>query len=408
MGNAQGVYKQTRMKRQASKGVRATAADAQIMRRESSTFSLKKDSFTTESEITSTMQVTANRHGAKQIDGKLTGLFSPGTYAEPLAALLRREFSAVPSIVNASVTIAVAGDAFTVTRAAGSFLTDGIKTGMVVRLAAAAMAAANAGKNLFVVGVTATALTVMTLDQSVLTAQGPIASTTITIPGKINYVPLTGHLNLYYTVEEWMPDAGAAGVSEVNTDVKFIQAAISMPGSGNAKIDFTALGLNQAVATVAHFVSPKAETTSAPVVAASGALLVNGVVQATVTDMSINIDGSGAVADAVVGTNVRPDVFSGKVKVSGQFTAYFNDPSLHTAYLNETTLEILSAMTADMLPGGDFITFAMSSVNINSSDTDDTETGLKRTYQYFAELNGGGGADKATEKTTLLIQDSLA
>jgi hypothetical protein len=405
MPNAQGVFKQTRIKRQAAKGTIATTGGAQIMRRESSTFALAKDTFTTESEITSTLQITANRHGARQVNGKLTGLLSPGTYSDPLSSLLRRDFAAVAPITAASITIAGAGPTYTVTRAAGSFLTDGIKVGMVGRLTAGTFNAANLNKNLFIIGLTATVATVMTIDNSALVPEGPIAASTFTVPGKVTYVPVTGHTNLYYTVEEWMADVPS---SERNTDVKFTQANISLPGSGNAKIDFTAMGLDQSGAAGAYFVTPTAETTSAPCVAASGALLVNGVLQAVVTDMSINIDGSGAVADAVVGSNVRPDVFSGKVKVSGSFTAYFSDPALHTAYLNESVVQILSVLTSDAIAGADFISFAMSSVNLNSSDPDDVETGTKRTYQFQAELNAAGGVGVATEKTTLQIQDSQA
>lgn len=409
--NAQGVYKQTRIRRQAAKGTLAPAAGGgQVMRRESSTFGLKKDTFSTETEITQTMQVTANRHGAKQVDGKITGLFSAGTYSDPLAALLRRDFAAVSAIANASISIAnaaVAGgvQTYTVSRAAGSFLTDNVKVGMVARLTAGGFNAANSNKNLFIIAVAASALTVLTLDQSTLAVEGPIASATLSFPGKASFIPSSGHTNVYYTVEEWMADVA---VSERNLDVKFTQAAISLPGSGNAKIDFTAMGLDQTSAGAAYFTAPTVETTTAPCAAASGALLVNGVPQAVITDLSITVDGSGAVADAVVGTNLRPDVFSGKVKVSGQFTAYFQDASIHNAFLQEQTIQILSAMTADMSPASDFIAFAMCSVNINSSDPDDAETGIKRTYQYVAEYNAAGGAGKATELTTLQVQDSQA
>jgi hypothetical protein len=404
--NAQGVFKQTRIKRQTARGVTATAAaGGQIMRRETSVFEMQKDTFTTESEITSTQQITANRHGAKQIAGKLTGLLSPGTYSDPLGALLRRDFAAVTAVTGASITVAGAGPTYTITRAAGSWLTDGFKVGMVTRLTAGAFNAANLNKNLFIVGATALVLSVLTLDGSSLVAEGPIAAATASIPGKVTYTPVTGQTVTYYTVEEWMPDAG---VSELNTDVKFTQAALSLPGTGNAKIDFTAMGLNQTSGVAAYFQAPTVETTTSPCVAASGALLVNGVAQATVTDLSFTIDGSGAMANAVVGTTVRPDVFSGKVKVSGQFTAYFQDSTFHTAFLNESVLSILSALAADSSANADFITFAMSSVNINSSTPEDVETGFKRTYKFQAELNAAGGAGTATEKTTLQIHDSQA
>lgn len=406
MANAQGVNKQTRIGRQTAKGTMAVAAlaTAKVMRRESSTFAVKKDTFTTESEITSTMQITSNRHGAKQVDGKLTGLLSPGTYSDPLSALLRRDFAAVTAITGASITIAGTGP-YTITRAAGSFLTDGIKVGMVIRPTAGAFNAANLNRNLFVIALTATVATVIPVDGSTLVAEGPIAAATVSIPGKSTFIPSAGHTNIYYTVEEWMSDVPS---SERNLDVKFSQANLSMPGSGNAKIDFSALGLDQTSGVAQYFTAALPETSTAPCVAASGVLMVNSVQQAVITDMSVAIDGSAAAADAVVGSVLRPDVFSGKVKVSGSFTAYFSDPTLHAAFLNETQMQILSVLAADGSPNGDFISFAMYAVKINSSDPDDAETGMKRTYQFQATYNAAGGAGQATEKTTLFVQDSQA
>lgn len=407
MANAQGVNKQTRIGRQSAKGTMAVAAlaTARVMRRETSTFGLKKDTFTTESEITSTMQITSNRHGAKQVDGKLAGLLSPGTYADPLSALLRRDFTAVSPIAGASITVAGAGPTYTLTRAAGSFFTDGINVGMVIRPTAGAFNAANLNRNMFVVGLTATVATVIPVDGGALVAEGPIASATVSVPGKVSYIPTSGHTNVYYTVEEWMSDVPA---SERNIDVKFSQANLSMPGSGNAKIDFSALGLDQKLAGAQYFTAALPETTSSPCVAASGVLMVNGVQQAVITDLSVAIDGSAAAADPVVGSTLRPDVFSGKVKVSGSFTAYFADSTLHSAFLNETQMQILSVLAADGAPNGDFISMAMYAVKINSSDPDDAETGMKRTYQFQATYNAAGGAGQPTEKTTLLVQDSLA
>lgn len=405
---AQGVNKQVRLARQTAKGTIAAtnAASAQIYRRESASFELAKESYTTESEITSTQQVKSNRHGVKIVNGKLTDILSPGTFADPLSGLLRRDFAAVSAITGASITIAAgAGSAYTVTRAAGSFLTDGIKIGMVVRLTAGSFTAGNLNNNLFVTGVTALVLTVLVLNGSTLTAEGPIASATVTVPGKVTYIPDTGHTNIYYTAEEWYPDSS---VSERSTDVRFATANISLPGTGNSKIDFTAIGLNQTSAGSVYFTAPTAETTTDALAAANGLLLVNGVSQAVVTDLTINIDGKTQGADGVVGTNVRPDVFRGKVMVTGSFTAYFEDSTIPNLFLNETSISILSALAAGSAANADFITFAMTAVKLNSSTRDDAETGLKRTYNYVATYNSAGGAALANTATTIQVHDSQA
>jgi hypothetical protein len=405
MSLAQGVFKRTAISRQVTKGTLALAGGGQIVRREQSTFELSKETYTTESEITSTQQVTSSRHGVKLVNGKITGILSPLTYSDPLSAVMRRDFATVAAITGASITIAGAGPTYTVTRAAGSFLTDGVKIGMGVRLTAGAFNVANLNKTLLVIGVTATVLTVMTVNGSTLFAEGPITAATVSVPGKVTFVPTTGHTNVYHTVEEFYPDVP---FSERNLDCKFTQASLSLPGTGNAKIDFTANGLNQTNATTAYFTAPTAETTTQSLVAASGLLLVGGVAQAIVTDLSINIDGKGNPADGVVGTDIRPDIFVGKVMVSGSFTAYFDSGVIPALFTGEVSTSVVSALTAGSAANADFMTFTMSDVRINSNTPDDNETGLKRTFNYVAVLNAAGGAALATQLTTLQIQDSAA
>lgn len=401
----QGVYKQTRIKRQSAKGVLAGTSLGQIMRRENSKFELVKETYTTESEINSAQQLASVRHGAKTINGNIDGILSPGTYSDPLSAVMRKDFAAVSAITAASITIASSGSGYTLTRAAGSFLTDGIKIGMVVRLTAGSFAAGNLNKNILVTNVTALVLTGIVLNKLSLTPEGPIASATVSVPGKVTYVPVSGHTDPYYTVEEWYP---VAGVSERNLDVKFVKADLSLPGTGNAKIKFTALGLDQTSDTSAYFTSPAAESTTDALAAANGVLLVDGVAVATVTDLSINIDGKGAVADAVVGTDVRPDVFRGMLMVSGSFTAYFEGGTVPDLFRNETQTSIISALTAGAAANADVMTSTMTAIKLTSNTPDDNQTGLKRTYNYTAYRNSAGGTGTANHATTLMVQDSQA
>lgn len=403
MAVSQGIFKQTRLARQAAKGTLAPAGGGAIIRREQSTFELAKESYTTESEITATQQITSSRHGMRIVNGKLTGIFSPGTYADPLSAVLRKDFTAVTSLTGLSITVAGTPGAYTLTTT--GLLAGGIKVGMVIRITAGTGLNADVlNKNFLVTACTATVATVAVLNGSTITT-GSGTACTIAIPGKISYTPVTGHTSIYHTVEEWYPDVP---FSERNLDVKFTQANLSLPGTGNAKIDFTAIGLNQTNAAAAYFTAPTAETTTDSLVAASGLLLVGGVPQATITDLNIAIDGKGAAADGVVGSDIRPDVFVGKVSVSGSFTAYFDSATVPNMFVNETATSIVSALTAGTAANADFVTLTMSNVRINSSTPGDNETGLKRTYNFVAVLNAAGGSGTATEKTTLFVQDSAA
>lgn len=406
MSVSQGVSAQLRFKRQSAKGTLAGTSAGQILRRESATFELQKESYDTASEITSTQQIKSVRHGVKQIAGAISGLLSPGTYSDLIGALLRRDFAAVSASTGVSVTIAGSGPTYTITRAAGSWLTDGYKNGMVVRLSAGSLNAANINKNLLITAVTsATVLTVQPVNGVALVAEGPITGTTITATGKSTYIPTTGHSNIYYTFETWEPDVPS---SEVNQDVQIGQAQFSLPGSGNAKVSFNAIGLDQTKSASVYFTSPTAETSTDVAVASAGILYVNGASIATITDLNFTVDGNVNAADAVVGSTTRPDVFRGKVSVKGSFTAYFDATTIPNLFLNETAIAIIGVLAAGTSATADFISYAIPQLKLTSDTPDDNETGRKRTYNFTAYYNSTGGAGVATEQTTLLIQDSAA
>jgi hypothetical protein len=407
MGLAQGTNKEIRFKRQASKGTVAGTSAGQKLRRVTGGFELQKETYNTADEITSTRQMLSSRHGVKLVNGSLNGLLSPGTYSDMVSALLRRDYAAVSAITSLSITIAGSGP-YTVTRASGDFLAGGIKVGMVVRLTAGTFNAANLNKNLLVTGVTATVITCVPLNGVALVAEGPIASATVAVPGKVTYVPSTGHTNVYYGIEEWYPDADATGVSELSNDVKVGSASFSLPGSGNATIDLSFMGLSQTRATSVYFTSPTAETTTDVLVAASGALYVGGVAQAIITDLNMEVSANQTAADGVVGSTTRPDIFDGKVTVTGSFTAYFDSVTIANAFVNETETSILSALTAGTTAAADFKTIYLPRIKVNTDTVDDGEVGLKRTYNFEAIYNAAGGAALATQQTTIQVQDSAA
>lgn len=402
MSIAQGTTRQFRFKRQSAKGTLAGTSAGQILRRTNGKLNLQKETYNTANELTSTQQMKSSRHGVKQATGNLSGLVSPGTYGDFLQALLRQDAAATSAITGASITIAGAGP-YTLTRAAGSYLTDGIKVGDVVRLTAGTFTAGNLNKNLLVTGVTALVLTVVVVNGSTLTAEGPIASATVTVPGKKTMVPETGHTNIYYTIEEWMSDIPR---SKVTQDVKVGQAQIDFPGSGNLTASFNLTGLDQTASGSVYFTAPTAETTSDVLASASGLLLVAGTASAVVTQASITINGNAQPANGVVGSDLRPDVFSGKVMVTGTFSAYFDGGTVSDAFIDETEISMIFVNTDGSEANADFMTLVMSRVKVNAEDSDDSETGSIAQYTFEALLNSTGGAGTAYDKTTVAIQDS--
>ena len=406
MGQASAVFKQVAIKEETTYGVLpVVATGAQLLRRTDASFNLTKDTYES-GEIRPDLQTADLRHGVRKVSGSLKGELSPGSYAAYLGAILKRDFAAVSPITAASITIAGTAPTYTVTRAAGSFLTDGIKVGQVVRLTAGTFNAANLNKNLFVTGVTALVLTVLVLNASALVAEGPISTATVTVPGKTTYIPLTGHTDKSYSIEEWYADISR---SETFVGCKFTKASVQLPPTGMATLDLTVAGKNhgQDPSATRYFTTPTGVSSSGVVAAVNGVLRLGGVTMATVTGMNFDIDAASS-GDPVVGSNVVPTQFAGRMKVSGQFTAYFEDGVIPAAFFAETELSIQVALTTSSDAAAEFLAFSLSRVKLGGADKADGGSGVVRTYPFTALLNSAGGAGTANEASTVAIQDSLA
>ncbi|MFZ6655937.1 phage tail tube protein [Undibacterium sp. TJN19] len=401
---AQGINKKVAYKRQTGVGVIAATSGAQYLRRKQSVFTLKRDTYNTQDEIASHQQLISERQGVQMVDGKLSGLLSPGTYSDWLAALLRRDFTAGASASAVSITVAGTGP-YTLTRAAGSYLTDGFKIGDVIRLSVGALNAANISKNFLITGLTALVATGIPLNGVALVAEGPVTGCTVTVQGKKTFTPSTGQTNIYYTVEEWSSDVT---ISEVSKDMKIGQVALKLPGTGNAEVDFTLVGLDQTSAATQYFTTPTAETTSNVLSTATGALILNGVQNGIVTNIDLTINGQETPMDGVVGSNLRPDAYRKKFLVSGTFSAMLSDSTIDALFRSETETTLVVALASDRTAAADFVSFVLPRLKIKSSTTDDGEKGIVGTYEFTALYNFAGGTGINSELTTLCLQDTLA
>lgn len=403
MAQAAGVFKTVAYKAEVTYGLVPAAASAQALRRVTSDLSLTKQTYQS-NEIRPDQQVADYRHGVRSVDGSINGELSPATYADFIAAALRRDFAAVTAITGASITVAGAGPTYTITRAAGSFLTDGVKAGDVVRLSAGAFNANNLLKNIFVVSLTATVLTVRTLNASTLTAEGPIATSTVTVFGKKTYAPTSSHTNKSFSIEHWFSDIAQ---SEVFSGCQPTKLDFQLPPTGLATINIGMIGQDITTDTSQYFTSPTAVTTTGVTAAVNGLILVSGVVVASVTGLSVSID-SARTGDAVVGSNIIPTRFSGRITASGQVTAYFEDATLRDAFIDETEASIFVVLTADNTASSAFVGFTMPRVKMGGASKSDGVDGIVQTIPFMALLDTTGGAGTDSESTTISVQDSNA
>jgi hypothetical protein len=397
---ASGVAKQLVYKKEVTWGTAPGASGAQRLRRDSSDLNLVKDTYSS-TEIRSDYQVADFRHGVRRAEGSVKGSLSCTTWGDFLAAALRKAWASVTAISSLSITVAGSGP-YTLTRSAGSWLTDGIKVGDVVRLTAGGFNAANINKNLVAVGVTATVLTVITLNGSTMTAEGPIASATLSVPGKKNFVPQTGHTDDSFWLEHWFSDIAQ---SEQFSGCKVGGIDIDLPASGMAKIDVRFLGKDLVTGTSAYFTSPTAETTTGELAAVNGVVVAGGTQLAIVTAAKIAID-AGMSPTQVVGSNSQAAIFPGRVRVSGEISVYFETATYRDAFVNESELSLVMTLSESSAAAANFMSFVLPRIKVGGAAKSDGEQGIVQTHPFTALFNGAGGAGTSSERSTIVVQDA--
>lgn len=402
---ATGVAKKLVYKKQSALGTIATSSGAQYLRRVTSTVDLKKATYQS-AEIRSDYQRADFRHGVRTVDGTISGELSPGSYADFIGSSVRQAWQS-PSTTGAIITVAAAvttGASGTFTRSAGSYLTDGFKIGDVVRWTGwATTGVPNNAHNFLITSLTATVMTGTMLDGVAIGAKAAGDSVTCTVVGKKNWIPLTGHLREYYTIEHAYTDITQ---SEVFTDCVVSQAMFKMPASGMNTCEFPILGLNMQTDTTAYFTTPTAAVGTGVTAAANGALYIGGVAVGLVTGLDITLNGNYSTPGGVVGSNVEPDIFQGSIDVTGNATVLFQDGVFRDYFLDETEVSLVAVFTTANTANADFFSIVMSRLKFGGASKDDGEKGLTLTMPFTALLNSSGGAAAANLATTISFQDS--
>lgn len=403
MAAAQGIFRKIVYKKQAGLGTSASGTGGQVVRRDKADFKKVKQIFSSE-EIVSYQQYTGDSYGSANTTGQIDGELSPKTYADFLGSLLRGGFTSGVSSSSVSMTIAGTGP-FTITRAAGSYLTDGYKIGDVVQITTGTFTGVAKSINLLVTGVTATVLTVIVPNGKTLAAQGPVSGN-IAVVGKKALTPSTGQNNDYYTIEDWLSDISK---SRLYTDMQVASADISIPANGNAKITLNFLGLGRTLGNAQVLTTPTVETSTLILSGVNATILVNGTQTTVATSLSLKIDGQLAAGEPVIGSKTISDNVKGDLKVSGSFSVVKQDEGNATLFENESAPQIIAVLFTDQTDSSAFVGFSMPAVNIVSDENDDGKKQIVSTHNFTAEYNGlNGGASAATDTSIISIQDSAA
>ena len=398
MATASGINKVVSYKKETSFGtLPSPTTGGQTLRRVSSNFNLTKETYQSE-EIRTDYQLVDMRHGVRAVEGSISGELSAGTYADFLASALARNWTAATPSALGSTTIATVGGTNTITRTTGSWLTDTVRVGNVIRLTG--FATANNNANLLVIALTATVATVVALNGFKLTNETVASGGTYKVQGKTTYAPTTGHTDDSYTFEEWYSDIGQ---SEVTVGNKVNTVGIALPATGLTTVDLSFMGQDLKQRGVSQFfTSPSAQNSNGVFAAVNGALIVNGAPVALVTGANFNIN-RNMTSEAVVGSNIKPEIYEGRIIVDGDFTTLYQDGTFAGYFDAETEISLVVALTANSLPNSEFMSFTIPRLKLSTDTKDDGEKGIVSSNSFQA-LKGNGA--NGFEATTLMIQDS--
>lgn len=381
-------------------GVLSGNTGGKQLRRVTSAFNLIKDTYES-AEIRTDRQLADFRHGVRSAEGSLNGELSVGSYSDFMGSIVGKDFATVTALTGVSVTVTVSGTTYKVIRSTGSWITSGVRVGQIVRFTALTASADN-NRNFAVAAVTTTDMTIVPMNGGAApTAQAGATSITVTIPGKVTYVPSTGHTDDSYTVEEWFSDIAQ---SEVYTGVKVNSMSIALPATGLATIDFGFVGkdLTQK-GTSQYFTSPTAQGTTGVLAAVNGVMIVNGAAVALVTSADVAIERATENA-AVVGSNSIAEIFTGRIRATGNMSVYFTDTTFRDYFDSETPVSIVFTMTQDSTASSNALSITLPKVKLGSFGKSDGELGLMADVSFQALLNDvtTGGL----EGTTIQIQDT--
>jgi hypothetical protein len=369
------------------------------LRRVTGDFNLTKETYES-NEITSTRQISDMRHGVRTAEGSLNGELSPSSYSDFMQAIVARNFTVGAVSTTFSATIAASGELWTVTRGAGDFLVDGLNVGKVVALTGG-LNALNVAKNLLIVSMNATVLTVQVLNGTAMFAEGPIATITATVLGKDTYVPSTGHTDQSFTVEEWYSDIAQ---SETYTGLKCGSLNIQLPATGLATVDMSFQGKDlTSTGVTQYFTSPTAPSADSIFAGVQGSVIVNGLPVALITSADFSIE--RALENAVVvGSDNAACIFAGRIKAMGNLSVYFVDAAFRNYFKDETVVSLVFAMTTNNDDNADFVSFTLPKVKLGSFTKADNELGVIASCSFQALLNAD--ATTGNQLTTVAIQDS--
>ncbi len=368
--------------------------------RPSTTMGLAKEAFSSDS-IRTDQQRANPRHGLRRGAASIDQELQMAGHKELMAAALRGSWGSSIT-TGALTTIGINSSTRTISRASGSFVTDGFCVGDIVRASGFA-ATANNGKNYRLATVSALSMTYHADTWLTgITTESAGASVTITAPGKKLQAPSSSHTKDYFTIDDWHSDVTSQTTIK---DAVVNTMAIDIAPGAHAQISFGLIGTDATpTGTAQYFTTIAAAPTGALLAGPNGLLRYNGADSAVVQQLQINLD-SGADVRAVIGSNKSPDVFRESITITGSLQALFDNASTGplATFDAETEAALYVYLFADSTASSEFVIIKLPSVKIMGADKSADGPAM----QLSGDISAGKLASgTALETTSIVIVDS--
>jgi hypothetical protein len=388
------------IKRQGARGTAASGASAGYNVFPSQVLKLIK-TVIPNNVITRDGQARRDRHGSRHSMCGYQFPLSQGTLDPLLEAGVRGTFTATFDITEATASLAsITTTTNTIVAGAGSWITAGVRAGMKVKLTGHSTAGNN-GKWLRVLSVTASTITVPAASLTL----NAVADTAFTLTVAKYLQNPTTLVERYHTVEELLQDLTTT--SKLGTDMKITGFEINVQPDQLVTVTFNFMGLDMAPQASAPILTPLTYATTIPLVMVDGTIRINGTDYSVLTGFSLKWEMGGEVPATLSGTG--PDVFLGRGRLTGSFSAIRQDLAFLTAYRSETVMDLfVDFQEPDASDPKDFTSVYVGNVTLSDNAGDDIgESGaMVETVPWAAGYDDTGGTDRVT--TTMLISSSAA
>lgn len=344
---------------------------------------LSKSAFQS-NEIRSDRQKADLRHGMRSVGGDISVELGLTTFDDLIEAAVSGTWAPVTS---GAVSLATTTGTNTITRTAGSFLTDGFLPGDEVTLSSFSTGGNNGAAKVLTVAADGLSMTV----SRPLATEAAAAGKTVALVGK--RVKAGTQLKTFQ-FERAFTDIGqfllykGCAVDSMKLSIKPEEIITAV---------FGILGKDMTQAAATNSTAVTAAAANSPFDAFNGVLQEGGTTIAYVTGLDIELS-NGRQVKGVVGSTSPQEIFEGGSETSGTVSLFFQDAAMLNKFINETESSLDVRLNDPN--GTDFMRIRMPRVKYTGGTLDNPKEGpVMLSLPYTALLD-------ATAGTSLIVQRS--